>query len=153
MDYTKSAPATGPAKSIVDAMIAAGKFSTFVACIKTTGLTGYLSAKGPFTVFAPIDEAFKRLPYGAYDALLKDTAKLKAILQYHVVQGTFLSKHLKAGEVMTLQGSTFTASESPEISVGGARVTRTDILASNGVIHAVEAVMVPRHLQPLASAA
>jgi uncharacterized surface protein with fasciclin (FAS1) repeats len=153
MDHTKSAPATSPVKSIVDAMIAAGKFSTFVACIKTTGLTGYLSAKGPFTVFAPTDAAFKKLPFGVYDGLLKDATKLKTILQYHVVHGTFLAKHLKAGEVMTLQGSTFTASESPELRVGEARVTRTDVLATNGVIHAVEAVMVPRHLQPLASAA
>lgn len=153
MDYTKSAPATGPAKSIVDATIAAGKFSTFVASIKAAGLTGYLSAKGPFTVFAPTDEAFKKLPFGAYDALLKDTAKLKAVLQYHVVQGTFMAKDLRAGEVMTLQGSTFTASESPEVRVSGARVTRTDILASNGVIHAIDAVIVPRHLQLVPAAA
>jgi uncharacterized surface protein with fasciclin (FAS1) repeats len=153
MDDTKSVPATGPAKSIVDATIAAGNFSTFVASIKAAGLTEHLSAKGPFTVFAPTDEAFRKLPSGAYDALVKDTAKLKTILQYHVIQGTYLAKDLKAGEMMTLQGSTFTALTAPELRVSGARVTRKDILASNGVIHAVDAVLVPRHLQLMDAAA
>jgi uncharacterized surface protein with fasciclin (FAS1) repeats len=153
MDQSKSVPATAPAKSIVDTAIAADHFSKFVAGLKATGLIEALSGRGPFTVFAPTDEAFDRLPAGAYEALLKDTAKLKAILNYHVVTGTFLTKDVKAGEVMTLQGSTFTASEAPGVKVNGSRVTQADIVATNGVIHAIDAVMVPRHLQLLAVAA
>jgi uncharacterized surface protein with fasciclin (FAS1) repeats len=153
MDHSKSVPASGPAKSIVDTAIAAGQFTTFVAGFKAAGLIETLSGKGPFTVFAPTDEAFKRLPAGAYEVLLKDTAKLKAVLSYHVVSGTFVTKDVRTGEMMTLQGSTFTASASPDVKVNGSRVTQADIVATNGVIHAIDAVLVPKHLQLLAAAA
>lgn len=153
MDYSKSVPATEPAKNIVDTAIAAGNFSTFVAALKAAGLIEAWSGKGPFTVFAPTDEAFKRLSPGAYDALLKDTGKLKAVLNYHVVSGTFMAKDVRPGEVMTLQGSTLTATGSPDVKVNGSRVTQADIVATNGVIHAIDAVIVPRHLQLLAAAA
>lgn len=153
MDHSKSVPASGPAKSIVDTAMAADHFTKFVAGLKAAGLIEALSGKGPFTVFAPTDEAFNRLPAGAYETLLKDTAKLKAILSYHVVSGTFMTKDVKAGEVMTLQGSTLTASASPDVKVNGSRVTRADIVATNGVIHAIDAVIVPRHMQLLAAAA
>jgi uncharacterized surface protein with fasciclin (FAS1) repeats len=153
MDHSKSVPASGPGKSIVDTAIAANYFTNFVAGLKAAGLIEALSGKGPFTVFAPTDEAFNRLPAGAYAALLKDTAKLKAILSYHVVAGTFMTKAVKAGEVMTLQGSTLTASASPEVKVNGSRVTQAAIVATNGVIHAIDAVIVPRHMQLLAAAA
>src|ERR1035438_939588 len=93
MDQSKSVPAndtarnnyTAPAKNIVDTAIAAGNFTTFAAGIKAAGLTEELAAKGPFTVFAPTDEAFKKLPSGSYDLLRKDPAKFKAVLNYHVV--------------------------------------------------------------------
>jgi uncharacterized surface protein with fasciclin (FAS1) repeats len=153
MDYSKSVPTTGPAKSVVDTAIAADHFSRFVTGLKATGLIEALSGKGPFTVFVPTDEAFRRLPAGAYETLLKDTAKLKAILSYHVVSGTLMTKDVKAGEVMTLQGTTFTASASPGVKVNGSRVTQADIVATNGVIHAIDAVIVPRHMQLLAAAA
>jgi uncharacterized surface protein with fasciclin (FAS1) repeats len=153
MDPLKSVPTTGPVKSIVETTIAAGYLSTFVACLKAAGLFDTLSAKGPFTLFAPTDEAFRKLPAGAYEALLKDTAKLKAVLNYHVVSGTFLAKDVKAGEMMTLQGGTLTATASPGVTVNGARVTQPDIIATNGVIHAIDSVLVPRHLQLLAAAA
>jgi uncharacterized surface protein with fasciclin (FAS1) repeats len=81
-----------PSKNVVDTMIAAGNFVSFAACVKAAGLTDALAAKGPFTIFAPTDEAFKKLPSGAYDALLKDSAKLKAILNYHVVSGYVMSR-------------------------------------------------------------
>jgi uncharacterized surface protein with fasciclin (FAS1) repeats len=162
MDRPKSVPATetarnntaGPAKNIVDTAIAAGNFTTFAAGIKAAGLTDALAAKGPFTVFAPTDEAFKKLPSGAYDALLKDSGKLKAILNYHVVSGYFMAKDVKSGEVMTLQGSTLTAAVSfSDVRVNGARVTQADLAASNGIVHAIDAVILPKNWKLLAAAA
>ena len=162
MDRPKSVPATetarnntaGPAKNIVDTVIAAGNFTTFVAGIKAAGLTDALAAKGPFTVFAPTDEAFKKLPSGAYDALLKDSGKLKAILNYHVVSGYFMAKDVKSGEVMTLQGSTLTAAVSfSDVRVNGARVTQADLATSNGIVHAIDAVILPKNWKLLAAAA
>ena len=95
MDRSNSVPTgeaarntnTAPTKNIVDTVITAGYFRTFAAAINAAGLTAELAAKGPFTVFAPTDEAFKKLPAGAYDDLLKDVGKLKAVLNYHVVSG------------------------------------------------------------------
>ena len=122
--------------------------------IKAAGLTDTLTGKGPFTVFAPTDEAFKKLPAGALDALLKDTAKLKAVLNYHVVTGHVLAKDMKAGEVMTVQGSPLTAVVSSSgVQVNGARVKQADITATNGVIHAIDAVIMPKNWQLLAAAA
>src|ERR1700677_4735326 len=123
---------SGPTKNIVDTAIAAGNFTTLVAGIKAAGLTDTLTGKGPFTVFAPTDEAFKRLPPGALDALIKDTAKLKAVLSYHVIKGHVLAKDVKSGEVMTVQGSTLMASMSSSgVEVNGARVKHADIVATN----------------------
>jgi hypothetical protein len=96
---------TPPSKNIVETAIAAGNFTTLIAGIKVAGLADTLAGKGPFTVFAPTDEAFKKLPSGALDALLKDTARLKAVLTYHLVAGYVAAKDIKSGEVMTVQGS------------------------------------------------
>jgi uncharacterized surface protein with fasciclin (FAS1) repeats len=161
MDQSKSIPATegarnnpAPAKNIVDTAIAAGNFTTFAAGFKAAGLTDALAAKGPFTVFAPTDEAFKKLPSGAYEALLKDSGKLKAVLNYHVVSGYLMAKDVKSGELMTLQGSTLNAAVSPsDVRVNGARVTQTDIVATNGIIHAIDTVILPKNWQLLAAAA
>jgi uncharacterized surface protein with fasciclin (FAS1) repeats len=143
-----------PSKNIVDTAIAAGNFTTLVAGIKAAGLTDTLSGRTPFTVFAPTDEAFKKLPSGALDALLKDTAKLKAVLNYHVVTGHVLAQDLKSGEVMTVQGSPLTAIVSgSDVQVNGAHVRQRDITASNGVIHVIDAVIMPRTWQLLAAAA
>src|SRR5450631_2695689 len=106
MDQSKSTSAnqqgssnhTRPSKNIVDTAIAAGNFTTLVASIRAAGLTDTLTGKGPFTVFAPTDEAFKKLPPGALDALLKDTVKLKAVLSYHLVAGRVLGHDIKSGE-------------------------------------------------------
>jgi len=139
---------TGPAKNIVDSTIAAGNFTTFAAAIKSAGLTDALSAKGPFTVFAPTDDAFAKLPAGAWDGLLKDSAKLKAVLNYHIVSGHFIAREVKAGEVMTLQGSTLTAEKAfGDLSVNGARITQRDVVATNGIIHAIDAVILPKDWQ------
>jgi uncharacterized surface protein with fasciclin (FAS1) repeats len=145
---------TAPVKNIVDMTIDAGNFSTLAAGLKAAGLTDILSKKGPFTVFAPTDEAFKKLPAGAMDALLKDSTKLKAVLNYHVIAGHVSAKDMKTGEVMTLQGSPLTAVvESSEVRVNGAHVRKEDLVATNGVIHAIDAVIMPKNWQLLAAAA
>src|ERR1700691_684386 len=96
-------------KNIVDTAIAAGNFTTLVAGIKAAGLTDTLAGKGPFTVFAPTDEAFKKLATGALEALLKDTVKLKAVLSYHVIPRHVMAQDFKSGEVMTTQGTALSA--------------------------------------------
>jgi uncharacterized surface protein with fasciclin (FAS1) repeats len=162
MDQSRNTPGTeavrnnptGPARNIVDTAIVAGNFTIFAAGLKAAGLTDEFAAKGPFTVFAPTDEAFKKLPSGAYDALLRDSAKLKAVLKYHVVSGHFMAKDVKSGEVMTQQGSTLTVTGSPaDVRVNGARVTKPDLAATNGIIHAIDAVILPKNWQLLAAAA
>jgi Fasciclin domain len=116
--------------------------------------TDTLTGRGQFTVFAPTDEAFKKLPTGAMDALLKDSAKLKSVLNYHVVTGHILAKDVKAGEVITVQGSPLTAVVSSSgVQVNGARVKQADIAATNGVVHVIDAVIMPKNWQLLAAAA
>ncbi len=145
---------SSPSKHVVDTVISQGNLVSLAACLKAAGLIDVLAAKGPFTVFAPTDEAFKKLPTGAYEALLKDSAKLKAVLNYHVIPGYLMSKDVKSGEVMTLQGTTLTASAlSSELRVNGARVVQADIAATNGVVHTIDAVILPKNWQLLAAAA
>jgi uncharacterized surface protein with fasciclin (FAS1) repeats len=145
---------TAPVKNIVDTMIDAGNFTTLAAGLKAAGLTDILSRKGPFTVFAPTDAAFKKLPRGAVDALLKDSAKLKAVLDYHMIPGHVTIRDMKSGDVMTQQGSTLTAVVSgSEVQVNGAHVKRTEVFATNGIIHEIDAVIMPRSWQLLAAAA
>jgi uncharacterized surface protein with fasciclin (FAS1) repeats len=162
MDQSKSVPTgqagrntnTAPTKNIVDTMIAAGNLTTFASAVNAAGLTDELAAKGPFTVFAPTEEAFKKLPAGAYDSLLKDVGKLKAVLNYHVVSGYFAARDVKAGESITLQGSPLTAAvSSSDVRVNGAHVTKADIVATNGIVHAIDAVILPKNWQLLAAAA
>jgi uncharacterized surface protein with fasciclin (FAS1) repeats len=162
MDQSKSVPArdtarnstTAPAKSIIDTLVGAGNFTIFAAGIKAAGLTDAFTAKGPFTFFAPTDEAFKRLPSGAYDRLLKDSAKLKAVLNYHVVSGHLMARDMKSGDVMTLQGSTLTAAvSSSDVRVNEAHITQADLVVTNGIVHAIDEVILPRTWQLLAAAA
>jgi uncharacterized surface protein with fasciclin (FAS1) repeats len=143
-----------PSKNIVETAFAAGNFTTLIAAVKAAGLTDTFTGRGPFTVFAPTDEAFKKLPSGALDALLKDTAKLKAVMNYHVITGRVLAQDLKSGDVMTVQGSPLTALVSgSNVQVNGAHVRQRDIAASNGLIHVIDAVIMPRDWQLLAAAA
>jgi uncharacterized surface protein with fasciclin (FAS1) repeats len=145
---------TTPVQNIVETAIAAGYFTSFAAAVKAAGLTDALAAKGPFTVFAPNDEAFSKLPSGAWDGLLKDSAKLRAILNYHIVSGYFTAREMKSGEVMTLQGSTLKAAASfAEVRVNGARITQADLAATNGIVHSINAVILPKNWQLLAAAA
>jgi uncharacterized surface protein with fasciclin (FAS1) repeats len=152
-EASRNTPAA-PTKNVIDTVIAAGHFTTFAGAVRAAGLTNSLAAKGPFTVFAPTDEAFKKLPHGAYDALLKDAGRLQAVLNYHVVPGYFMSRDLKSGEMMTTQGSALTAVVSTgDVRVNGARVTKADIVATNGIVHAIDAVILPKNWQLLAAAA
>jgi uncharacterized surface protein with fasciclin (FAS1) repeats len=145
---------TAATKNIVDTVSVAGNFTTFAAGIKAARLTDTLAGRGPFTVFAPTEEAFKKLPAGALDALLKDSAKLKAVLNYHIIAGHITARDMKSGDVMTLQGSALTAVVSgSDVQVNGAHVRRADMVATNGIIHEIDAVIMPKHWQLLATAA
>lgn len=132
------------AKDIVDTAVAAGNFKTLAAALQAAGLVDTLKGPGPFTVFAPTDEAFAKIPKADLDALLKDKAKLTAVLTYHVVPGKVMAKDVKAGMVKTVEGSELTISTMGGVMVDKAHVTATDIVADNGVIHVIDSVVVPK---------
>ena len=132
------------AKDIVDTAVAAGTFKTLATALQAAGLVDTLKGKGPFTVFAPTDEAFAKIPKADLDALLKDKAKLTAVLTYHVVPGKVMAKDVKAGKVKTVQGSELTVATAGGVTVDGAKVTATDIAADNGVIHVIDSVVLPK---------
>ena len=132
------------AKDIVDTAVAAGSFKTLAAALGAAGLVDTLKGKGPFTVFAPTDEAFAKIPKADLDALLKDKAKLTSILTYHVVSGKVMAADVKAGKVKTVQGSELTVSTSKGVMVDNAKVIKTDIAADNGVIHVIDSVIMPK---------
>jgi uncharacterized surface protein with fasciclin (FAS1) repeats len=132
------------AKDIVDTAVAAGTFKTLVTALKAADLVTTLKGKGPFTVFAPTDEAFAKIPKADLDALLKDKIKLKAVLTYHVVPSKVMSTDLKPGNVSTLQGSDVMVSTTKGAMVNDAMVVRADVNADNGVIHAIDTVLMPK---------
>jgi len=132
-------------KDIVDTAVAAGSFKTLAAALTAAGLVDTLKGKGPFTVFAPTDEAFAKLPAGTLDALLKDKAKLTAILTYHVVPGKVMAADVvKLKQAKTVQGQSITIDTSKGVKVDGANVIKTDIVCSNGVIHVIDSVILPK---------
>jgi uncharacterized surface protein with fasciclin (FAS1) repeats len=132
------------AKDIVDTAVAAGNFKTLATALGVAGLVDTLKGKGPFTVFAPTDEAFAKIPKADLDALLKNKAKLTAVLTYHVVAGKVMAADVKAGKVKTVQGSELTVSTSGGVMVDKAKVIKTDIVADNGVIHVIDTVIMPK---------
>jgi uncharacterized surface protein with fasciclin (FAS1) repeats len=132
------------AKDIVDTAVAAGTFKTLATALQAAGLVETLKGKGPFTVFAPTDEAFAKIPKADLDALLKDKAKLTAVLTYHVVPGKVMAKDVKAGKVKTVQGSELTISTTGGVMVDQAKVSATDVVADNGVIHVIDSVVMPK---------
>ena len=136
--------ATVQAKDIVDTAVAAGDFKTLAVALEKAGLIDTLKGKGPFTVFAPTDAAFAKVPKKDLDALLADKSKLASVLTYHVVPGTVMAKDVKAGKVKTVQGSDLTLSTSDGVKVDGANVVKTDIVADNGVIHVIDSVILPK---------
>jgi uncharacterized surface protein with fasciclin (FAS1) repeats len=133
------------AKDIVETAVAAGQFNTLAAALDKAGLVSTLKGKGPFTVFAPTDAAFAKVPKADLDALLADKAKLTAVLTYHVVPGSVMAKDVKPGKVKTVQGSELTlATSDGGVTVDGAQVVKADIVADNGVIHVIDRVLLPK---------
>ncbi len=131
---------------IVDTAIAAGNFSTLVKAVQAASLVETLKGPGPFTVFAPTDEAFAKLPAGTLDAVLKDTAKLTSILTYHVLPGKVLAKDvagLNGKSVKTVQGGMLTVNTTSGVKIGNATVVKADVDTSNGVIHVIDTVLLP----------
>jgi transforming growth factor-beta-induced protein len=133
-------------RTIAEIAVADGRFKTLVAALQAADLVNALKGAGPFTVFAPTDDAFAKLPKGTVEGLLKDVPKLKEILLYHVAQGTVM-----AADVMKLTSVATLAKKhasikvlSGKVTVGGAQVVLTDIAASNGVIHVIDSVMLPK---------
>ncbi|MBI5268680.1 MAG: fasciclin domain-containing protein [Burkholderiales bacterium] len=131
------------AKDIVDTAVAAGQFKTLATALQAAGLVDTLKGPGPFTVFAPTDAAFAKIPKAQLDALLADKAKLTAVLTYHVVPGKVMAKDVKAGKVKTVQGKELTVATTGGVMVDNAKVVQTDIAADNGVIHVIDTVVMP----------
>ena len=137
-------------KNIVETAIAAGSFTTLVAAVKAADLVKTLTGKGPFTVFAPTDDAFSKLPAGTVDALLKDKVKLTSILTYHVLQGAIpASDVVQHKNLTTLQGQDLKVDAvkwhlHKNVKINGANVIKTDIECTNGAIHIIDSVLMPK---------
>jgi uncharacterized surface protein with fasciclin (FAS1) repeats len=132
-------------KDIVDTAVAAGSFKTLATALQAAGLVETLKGEGPFTVFAPTDEAFAKIPESDLEALLADKAKLTKVLTYHVVPGKVTAADVvKLSSAKTVEGQSIKIDTSSGVKVDGANVTQTDIMATNGVIHVIDAVILPR---------
>lgn len=131
-------------KNILDTAIAAGNFKTLTNALTAADLTSTLNGSGPFTVFAPTDDAFAKVPKDKLDALLKDKAALSKVLTYHVVAGKVMAHDVKAGQCKTVEGSSIAVTiDNGKVKVDSANVTKTDIVAENGVIHVIDTVLMP----------
>jgi uncharacterized surface protein with fasciclin (FAS1) repeats len=139
------APAAAQPKDIVDTAVAAGSFKTLVAAVQAAGLVEVLKGAGPYTVFAPTDEAFAKIPKADLDALIKDKAKLANVLKYHVLAANVNSSDLKAmKDFGTVQGGRVTIDASKALKINGATVIKADVPASNGIIHVIDTVLLPK---------
>jgi uncharacterized surface protein with fasciclin (FAS1) repeats len=143
--------ATAPAaraQTIPEVAAKAGQFGTLLTAVKAAGLAETLSSKGPFTVFAPTDDAFKKLPKGTVEGLLKpeNKKKLAAILTYHVVPAKILAGDIKKGSthVKTVNGKQVAVKKNGGVSINGAKVITADVVADNGVIHVIDKVLLPK---------
>jgi uncharacterized surface protein with fasciclin (FAS1) repeats len=133
-----------PKNDIVETARAAGSFNTLITALEAAGLTDALRGDGPFTVFAPTDEAFAKLPAGTIESLLKDLPKLKAVLTYHVVPGKTLAKDVvRLSSAKTLQGQPVRIDASGGVRINDSRVVKADVNADNGVIHVIDTVLIP----------
>jgi len=152
MEETDEMTEETSAGTIVDVASATDGFSTLVAAVTAADLAGTLSGEGPFTVFAPTDEAFAALPEGVLDALLLPENKdvLAKILTYHVVAGQVLAADVTDGDVPTVEGQTIALSTADGVTVNGAKVIQADVMADNGVIHVIDAVILPPDVDPAA---
>jgi len=143
---TGSVTAQAPGeKDIVDTAIAAGSFKTLVTAVQAADLVETLKGKGPFTVFAPTDEAFAKIPSAKLEALLKDKTALTSVLTYHVVPGKVMAADVvKLSTAKTVQGKSINiVAKDGKVMINGANVVRTDIVCGNGVIHVIDAVILP----------
>ena len=132
------------AADIVDTAVSAGSFKTLVAAVQQAGLVDTLKGSGPFTVFAPTDEAFAKIPKAQLDALMKDKAALTKVLTYHVVPGKVTATQVKSGQVKTVQGQSLSVkADKGAVSVNDAKVVKADVMADNGVIHVIDTVVLP----------
>jgi uncharacterized surface protein with fasciclin (FAS1) repeats len=135
----------GEQKDIVDTAVAAGSFKTLTAALQAAGLVDTLKGAGPFTVFAPTDEAFAKIPKADLDALIKDKVKLTQVLTYHVVAGKVMAADvMKLKEAKTVEGQMAKIDTSKGVKVNDATVVKADVMASNGVIHVIDTVLFPR---------
>jgi uncharacterized surface protein with fasciclin (FAS1) repeats len=132
------------AQDIVDTAVKAGNFKTLVTAVQAAGLVDTLKGPGPFTVFAPTDEAFAKIPKATLDSLLADKAALTKVLTYHVVPAKVMAKDVMAGKVKTVQGQELTLTTSGGVMVDQSKVVATDVAASNGVIHVIDTVLMPK---------
>jgi uncharacterized surface protein with fasciclin (FAS1) repeats len=141
---TAGATFSATAADIVDTAVAAGSFKTLVTAVQAAGLVDTLKGPGPFTVFAPTDAAFAKIPKAKLDALLADKAALTKVLTYHVVPGKVMAADVKAGKVKTVEGSEVTLATAGGVTVDKAKVVKADVAADNGVIHAIDTVIMPK---------
>src|SRR6476619_5502024 len=129
---------------IVDTAVGAGQFTTLAKALTAAGLIDTLKGPGPFTVFAPTDAAFAKIPPAKLNALLADKAALTKVLTYHVVPGMVVAADVRTGRVKTVEGDDLVVSATPAgVTVNDAKVVKTDILATNGVIHVIDTVVIP----------
>ncbi len=140
-----TASSGGSQKNIVQTAVAAGQFKTLVSLVKQAGLAGTLAKPGPYTVFAPTDAAFAKVPKATLDALLMDKAKLRSVLLYHVVSGKVTAAQVvKLRSAKTVEGTNVRIRVTGgSVFVNAAKVTTPDVMASNGVIHVVNRVLIP----------
>ena len=142
--FAPAAVQAGSQKDIVDTAVAAGSFKTLVTALQAAGLVETLKGKGPFTVFAPTDEAFAKIPKADLDALIADKAKLTKVLTYHVVAGKVMAADvIKLKLAKTVEGEMAKIDTSSGVKVNGANVVKADVEASNGVIHVIDSVLLP----------
>jgi uncharacterized surface protein with fasciclin (FAS1) repeats len=141
----QAAPRKSALPDVVDTAVAAGSFKTLATALQAAGLVETLKGPGPFTVFAPTDEAFAKLPAGTLEALLEDKQRLAAVLTYHVVPGRVMAADVvKLNSAKTVQGGSLAIRTDQGVTVDGVKVVKTDIQAGNGVIHVIDAVLMPR---------
>jgi uncharacterized surface protein with fasciclin (FAS1) repeats len=135
----------GESKDIVDTAVAAGNFKTLASALQAAGLVDTLKGKGPFTVFAPTDEAFAKIPKADLDALIADKAKLTKVLTYHVVAGKVMASDvMKLKDAKTVEGQMVKIDTSNGVMINKSKVVKADIQTSNGVIHVIDTVLMPQ---------
>jgi uncharacterized surface protein with fasciclin (FAS1) repeats len=133
------------ASDLVETASSSGEIKTFVAALKSAGFADSLKSDGPYTIFAPADSAFDKLPPDTKNELMKDKKKLAQVLAYHVIPGRIMVAEVKPGKVQTIQGGSLTLkSDNGKVTVDDANVTQSDVTADNGVIHVIDTVVLPK---------